>query len=327
MDQKKIAVKIFAEGITDEIKEYLPPEYEDMECEMAENVRMNGITRIGICFHMPDQRVSPVIYMEGFYDAVRNGKPLEEIKEEIADLIVKNSGRDINIPGGSTGMDFDLAKECLSIRLVNTNANRAMLSSVPHMKVENLSIMFTLNLKERDEPDTIGSIKVTNDMMLQWGIDKKELYQAAMQNVLDKETPVLRSMEEMLSSIVVHQNSRNLLQEKNPFRLGDEMGFILTNKEGIYGAAALFYPGVMDKISSIFPEGFYVIPSSTHELIIISKSNRIAAKELGETVREVNKEVVDREEYLSDRVYEYDKEQKKIRQVTESMKKEKAVER
>lgn len=44
-------------------------------------------------------------------------------------------------------------------------------------------------------------------------------------------------------------------------------------------------------------------------------------------VREVNREAVSREEFLSDRVYEYDREQKKIRQVPESIKKEREAER
>ena len=44
-------------------------------------------------------------------------------------------------------------------------------------------------------------------------------------------------------------------------------------------------------------------------------------------VREVNRTEVLREEVLSDRVYEYDREKGKIRQVTESLEKARVMER
>ena len=62
-----------------------------------------------------------------------------------------------------------------------------------------------------------------------------------------------------------------------------------------------------------------IIPSSIHELLIVPKSPEIDPRELGEMVRAVNRAEVAKEEQLSDRVYEYDREAGMIRQVPESI--------
>ena len=52
--------------------------------------------------------------------------------------------------------------------------------------------------------------------------------------------------------------------------------------------------------------GYYVIPSSVHEMIIVPMTESITRKELDQMVKEVNENVVDPEEILSDHVYIYD---------------------
>lgn len=53
---------------------------------------------------------------------------------------------------------------------------------------------------------------------------------------------------------------------------------------------------------------------------MIPKSLEISPRELGEMVRAINRSEVAKEDQLSDRVYEYDREAGKIRQVPESVK-------
>lgn len=77
---------------------------------------------------------------------------------------------------------------------------------------------------------------------------------------------------------------------------------------------------VMDRICDIFPEGFTIIPSSIHEVMIVPGEDHDRYQELGEMVRSVNMtSAVSPEEVLSDRVYTYDRNSKSIHQVDESM--------
>ena len=43
-----VAVKAFAEGVTQQIKDYLPEEYQDMQCEISEQQKNNGVVLTGI---------------------------------------------------------------------------------------------------------------------------------------------------------------------------------------------------------------------------------------------------------------------------------------
>lgn len=89
----------------------------------------------------------------------------------------------------------------------------------------------------------------------------------------------------------------------------------------------MLHPETLEQMSRLFPEGYYLLPSSVHEFLIIPKSMDISPKELGEMVRDVNHQMVSKEEILSDRVYEYDKEKRRILQVPESIEKERGMER
>ena len=48
-------------------------------------------------------------------------------------------------------------------------------------------------------------------------------------------------------------------------------------------------PEVLNKLEQLFPEGFYVLPSSVHEVLIVPDNGEMELKMLGEMVREVNK--------------------------------------
>ena len=120
----------------------------------------------------------------------------------------------------------------------------------------------------------------------------------------------------------------NLLESPEIFtEYKDEVLFVLTNESRHHGTAALVCPEVMNKVHELMPEGFYILPSSIHETIIVSKDCEISPKHLGQMVREINHEMVDREDVLSDRVYEYDKDLGKIRQVPESIQKSREASR
>ena len=74
-----VAVKAFAEGVTQQIKDYLPEEYQDMQCEISEQQKNNGVVLTGMILNMPGQQIAPVVYMEPFYDQVRKGEPMDQI--------------------------------------------------------------------------------------------------------------------------------------------------------------------------------------------------------------------------------------------------------
>lgn len=321
-----VAEKVFAEGVAEQIREYLPPEYEPIECHVVEQRKNNDVPMVGICFRMPGESISPLIYIEPFYNEVRRGNPLPEIMEKIAETAINSRELSGEMPELCMD-DYASVKGHLNLALVNTKANRKMLSGIPHMEVEDLSAI--LRVEVPVPGGGTGSIKVTNELLEKWNVGKKEVFEAAMENMERNAAPVLMDMESIMEEIISETPaSKNLLDHpgeeiRSPF----ETMYVLSNAGRNNGASAILSPDAMKKIGEIFPEGVYILPSSIHEVLIIPKENAPSPKDLGEMVREVNRAAVAREEVLSDRIYEYDKDHGKICQVPESIEKQRGMER
>ena len=172
-------------------------------------------------------------------------------------------------------------------------------------------------------------MKVKNEHLKMWNVDAKEIFRQARVNTQPVNTPILQSMDEMMLSIFNEEgHATNLLNESVEFGLrSHDMLYALTNVEKQYGTSMITQPEVLNKLEQLFPEGFYVLPSSVHEVLIVPDNGEMEPKMLGEMVREVNKNEVERQEVLSDRVYSYDKEKHQIRQEPDSIQKVKEMER
>ena len=225
-------------------------------------------------------------------------------------------------------MDYDSVKEHLAVMLVNTQANKRMLQEMPHENMEDLSAICYVDFPVESN-DGKATMKVKNEHLKMWNVDAKEMFQQARANTQPVNTPILQSMDEMLLSIFNEEgHATNLLDENVDFGLrSHDMLYALTNVEKQYGASMITQPEVLNKLEQLFPEGFYVLPSSVHEVLIVPDNGEMEPKMLGEMVREVNKNEVERQEVLSDRVYSYDKEKHQIRQEPDSIQKVKEMER
>ena len=320
-----VAVKAFAEGVTQQIKEHLPDEYRDIECKVTQQQKNNGLIQTGIIFNMPGRELAPIIYMEPFYDQVRSGEPLDKIMDDIVQVYEKTLGVQ-EIPKEINPANYDSIKEYLSLQIINTKANQKMLSLIPHKQMEDLSVICRIELPALGG-DGIGSIKVTHEMMQLWDIRPQDVYEKALENSMQKKPPYLMSMDQAVMEVMGAPFQAENLLEKEGADIPEPGMYVLSNMERFNGATVLAYPGLQEKLQTLFPQGYYLLPSSIHEMIIVPKEENISPKELGEMVREINKAEVAREEVLSDRIYEFDKEKQQLCQVPESIEKAKEMER
>ena len=314
-------VRIFAEGVVEQIKEYLPNELQGMQFSVVETTKNNGVILTGLNVQVPGENISPVIYMNDFYDEVKKGESIEETMESIASCIV-HCRHDAMLNMNIGLHDIDSLKDRVTPMLINAKADKEMLQTMPHILVEDLAMIFKVDMS-LPGGDGRGTMKVKNEMLERWGISKEELYQKAASNVQKYDAPVMTPMSEMVFEFASGEKTNtNLLEE--PQMISDfdnEMMFVLSNESRYHGTSALVCSEVMNKINELMPNGFYILPSSIHETLIVSKECGMGGKELGQMVREVNRDMVSREEVLSDRVYEYDKELGQIKQVPESIQK------
>ncbi|MCP1101995.1 hypothetical protein M2454_000789 [Aequitasia blattaphilus] len=142
------------------------------------------------------------------------------------------------------------------------------------------------------------------------GMTKEELHMLALDNTQRRNPETLEHIENVLNNMISGSDKEATWNEDLKVDSGDML--ILSNRQMSYGAAALFYPEVMNKIGKVVGEDYYVLPSSIHEVLIVPVSVDIPASELRDMVRDINETQVQPKEQLSDEVYKYDYTHKKL---------------
>lgn len=312
------SVKVFAEGVTKQITEFLPSDLQDVQCSVVENVKNNSVVMTGITFHMPGKNVAPVIYMEPFFEKIKNGEPVNQVMDNIA-----NCFRDCHdcqdITKGIDMNNYESVKEYIMPMVINTRRNRRMLTALPHERMEDLSVIYKV-MFPNDRLDGVSSVKITEEIADRWGVSQSKLHKQAMDNGSQKRPPILQGMEVVARELLFQEKTSENLLEAEGMLAVDEPMYILSNPERMEGASVLAYPDLLKQVDAKFDGGCYILPSSIHECIVVPKRMGMSPKELGDMVREVNAAEVDREEVLSDRVYEYDRDRNCLCQVEASLK-------
>ena len=54
------AVRVFAEGVAEEISNYLSEEYQNMEFTVVENMKNNGVVLTGLSVHIPGENMGKI---------------------------------------------------------------------------------------------------------------------------------------------------------------------------------------------------------------------------------------------------------------------------
>ncbi|WP_090472274.1 DUF5688 family protein [Eubacterium pyruvativorans] len=88
--------------------------------------------------------------------------------------------------------------------------------------------------------------------------------------------------------------------------------YLISSRSRQFGAAAFFYPGVKEQAADILGEGYTVLPSSLHEVLLVPDSSQIPVRDLQNMVKETNRSQVEPKDILSDNIYHFDNFQGKL---------------
>ena len=95
------------------------------------------------------------------------------------------------------------------------------------------------------------------------------------------------------------------------------MMYVITNEKGINGAASMMYEDKLHELAGKLNSDLYIMPSYVHEVIAVS-SDIGDPYELAAMVSEVNMSNVELNERLSNQVYHYDKDLRKVTLATDT---------
>ncbi|MCH5266754.1 MAG: hypothetical protein J1E62_00305 [Lachnospiraceae bacterium] len=248
--------------------------------------------------------ISPQFYLEHYYSRYQRGEKIEYLVREI----IETYERTLTERDWSSQLDLSLEHcgEQIIYRLVSYEKNKELLEGTPYIPFLNLVITFHC-LMMQDEHG-IGSIRVSDALMEEWGLDHKSLFALAQENTMRKFPIRLRTLEQMLTELLESrgespENIQKIIGEMN--YESEIEPYVLTNEMGINGAAVVVYPGCLEMVGDSINNDFYLLPGSIHEMLVIPADTTLSVEEMRNMVVNVNRKCVEQDELLSDDVYFY----------------------
>lgn len=257
--------------------------------EVQEVQKNNGVKLVGLVIRRHDFGIAPVVYMDEFYKRYMSGQSIENLSSMLLE-------RCRHIPEMSHWnfeefKDFRKIQDKIVYKLINAEENKELLKEIPHLPILDFAIVFFMML-EVSENET-GSILIKNSQMDLWNCPISLLYEYAKRNTPVLCPPVLCLLSEVVGVL-----------EKECF--DNAPIYLLTNKSGVNGAAALLYPNMPGNIYAMIGRNYYLLPSSIHEFLIVPDEHGSTPEVLKSIVREVNATQVEKEDFLSDDIYYFD---------------------
>lgn len=308
----------FCEIMCDSVRDKLPEDWNIKNISLHTTEKNNGCMRTGICIQKADSNVRPVLYLEEYYDGYLEGQELDELSESVVESFLE-ADRKSPICTGEELKEFNKIRDQIVMELINYKDNAQQLMGRPHRKIDDLAVVYAIEFC--GEFEGIARAKLLNEHMEMYGVAEEKLYDLALANTRRLYPPFLMNVDPF--ELLEGKSTNILVEGKNEYSNGM---YALTNVVKQHGAVSILYPDVLHQIQEIVGEDYYMIPSSIHEMLFVGKS-WIDPKELGEGIREINEAEVNRQEWLSDHLYEYDFEKETLVSVKESMVKTKDLER
>lgn len=302
-------IKEFIEIVKEELPDFLPEEvYKDLTIDDVEVSKMNDQKLHGLTFRPRGSDAAPTLYVDDLYERHQNGEDLGFLLIDLAERY--EAARNAPVPP-DIDINWEKVRDNLSLRLLEKNRNIDFLSNMPYADVGNgLALIVDINMP--GDMDGDWRIAVNHGVMEALKVDKETLFFTAMDDALVNDPPVLNDMTQALFS----PDKDNLLDRSDPLEPADIGGmYVLTTETANLGAAALYYPDVKEKAAELLGSGYYVLPSSTHEVILVPDTAGHNEKDLCDMVKQANRTVVEPKDVLSDSVYHYDRDSRSLSKV------------
>lgn len=259
-------------------------------------VEKNNVSLTGLTIRKAGENMAPNFYLEPYYEQYQAGKSIEEICENIGALYKQMSIPDIAV---REILNYEEVKEHLEIHLVSKENNEAYLAKGPYRLNEVGAEIVYIDLGKSE--DGQATVRVTNELMQQYHLSPEALFAQAYQNTVEQHPLEIKTMQEVMGEIMGVE-MQELMGE---IPVNEPQMYVVSNTQRINGATVLMYPDALKKIAERVGGEYYILPSSTHEILAIPKDQAPIPAELRQMVREINREQVEPTERLASEVFAY----------------------
>lgn len=297
---------------------YLPEKYRDAVLDIRPVMKINRILDELTVLTDDGPGMVPLVFVNKMYEQYRACGDMEAVFRDVAQKYAEV--RD-DVKGYELDVDLENVKDNVIMWLINTEQNRELLESVPNRKFHDLSVIYRWVVE--CTPDSIGSVSISDIVAEEIGMSEEELFRCAVENTRRIDPVRITRMSDLLGGISeeidIPQEIREEMEREN--RILENM-WIISNCSGTNGAVSMLYEENLHQLAEKLGDDLFILPSSIHEVIAIP--TEMAEKnptQLTEMVYEVNMSILKLEERLSNSVYHYDRNARKVTLAAESQEK------
>ncbi len=249
-----------------------------------------------------DSKMSMAFRIEELFKDYEKSETLKAISRRIVSIIEENTTicktKEQEVKAFIT--DYSKVKNNLFLRLVPGNS--PVLQDSPHRMIEDLAVVVCVHMNDLSDDNGKSVLIVSNPLLDLYGIDEEQLFDEAEKNSMSKEPMTIKPLADMVKNIV----SEDASEDNGVFP------YVVSNKSGFMGASVLAYPGAFEIIAKTIGGSYFVLPSSSHEIIVLKDDMNANAKDLDVLVKKVNKTIIEPRDYLADQCYHFDAKKKKF---------------
>lgn len=306
--------ELFKEVVAEKFMSYMVPEYRNYSLDVHAVTKVNQTLDAMNIIPKGDSewKVSPTLYINQMYKHYEDCGDLQEVLQKAAESMVQGLK---HVPDQKS-MDFENARNNIVMVLVNTEQNKDLLANVPHRPFQDLSIIYRWVVDQSQ--DGISSTIINDSLAERMQMTEEALYQLAVENTKHIFPPIVKSMNEVIRDMFakdgISQDMADMMLGEMP---DDRAMYVISNDRGINGAVSMLYENELHRLAERLETDLYIMPSSIHECIAVS-TNMGDPNSLAQMVNEINMDQVALEERLSNQVYYYDKDLRKLSMATDT---------
>lgn len=288
----------FIEKMKEEVSAKLEPK--DVLIKQDTVWKNNGVKKEVLMVKFPDMNFAPSIYLEPFYSWYLEGRDMETVVNKFMEILEEDEPAECVEKASDFLHNWDEVKNNLILCVVNGERNSHLKEKYVHKEVLDLLAVVRIVLDYGEEG--MHSAIVTRAFLDAWSVSEDEVFSAAYSNMLGNFTL------HPLPQVIAHLMEERGLEVPEELNLeADPPIFVLSNKWALYGASAMLFKGVLQDFLQVHPGGFYVLPSSIHEVVLLPKMGNDDTSDWLKLVRSTNEQALDSTDFLSDNIYFFSK--------------------
>lgn len=259
----------------------------------------NGVVLTGMSIREADKSIAPTIYIDNYLAKIACGEiTAEKVAEEIVRTYEEHKDDTPVRDGFTPNREYILDR--VEFKLVNREMNLQLLRGVPHREFLDLAVVYIVVVESSNSG--CASFLLKNGMLESYGITQEEIEDAAAKNTYNagfEKISMAKIMAQMTGC------DMGLSEEDNQM-------YVISNRTRQNGARAMMFTQMFEDMAEQFDSDIYILPSSIHEVIAIPAIVGMEESYLRDMVREVNATQVSQEERLSNSVYKFSREDKRV---------------